>query len=333
MSTETQTAAPPEAVETAEEPKPEQEAPDFKRLLDKPLGTMESFLNVPVFEQLQRVAKLLSASELVPDHFRGNMPNCFIALQLAMRWDMDPFMVMQNIYIVHGKPGLEAKLTIALMNKLGPFKGPIQWEFEGKGENRKCTAYATHRETEERCAATVTWDMVKKEGWLSKKGSKWATMPDQMFQYRTATFLARLYAPEVMMGLRTADELGDIGPKSNTTRKAPLAVASAEDILGAATAAEEKKEKAPDAEPSPALEELFLLLSENGRLKQDEIELRMRYLSNQFFGERDPTGRLLTAEDLIQEPEENINRLLEIATEAGWAVQDDTPGTDGTLFN
>ncbi len=162
------------------------------------------------FNQAQRVAKLFSESKLVPDHFRGSAASVFVALHMAMRMNLDPMMVMQKTYIIAGKPGMEAQLMIALVNARGPFTGPIQWEFAGEGESRQCTAYATHKITGERCEFPLTWKMVKAEGWAGKSGSKWITIPDLMFRYRSATYLARLYCPEVLMGLSTVDELKDV---------------------------------------------------------------------------------------------------------------------------
>lgn len=52
--------------------------------------------------------------------------------------------------------------------------------------------------------------MINAEGWASKNGSKWKTMPDQMFIYRAAAFWQRAYAPELGMGLITTEELGDV---------------------------------------------------------------------------------------------------------------------------
>lgn len=172
-----------------------------------------SLLDSDRFAQIQRVAKLFSESDLVPEVFQGKPANCAVALQMAFRMQIDPMMLMQNMYIVYGRPGIEAKLAIALMNQRGPFEGPVQWRFDGEGEKRSCTAYATHRGTGQRCEATVPWSMVKAEGWIDKKGSKWLTMPDVMFQYRSAMFLGRLYCPEVLLGLPAADELADIGPR------------------------------------------------------------------------------------------------------------------------
>jgi hypothetical protein len=54
--------------------------------------------------------------------------------------------------------------------------------------------------------------MAKAEGWLTKTGSKWITMPELMLKYRAAAFFGRLYAPEVLMGMQTTEEIVDITP-------------------------------------------------------------------------------------------------------------------------
>ena len=161
------------------------------------------------FNQAYRVATAFATSGLVPDHFKNNPAGVFVVLHMATRLALDPFMALQKVYMVHGRPGMEAQLVIALVNARGPFTGPIQWEFSGEGDKRQWTAFATHAKTGERCEATVTWAMVKAEGWAAKNGSKWLTIPDLMGRYRSATFLARLYCPEVILGLSTADELED----------------------------------------------------------------------------------------------------------------------------
>ena len=70
-----------------------------------------------------------------------------------------------------------------------------------------------------RVAVEINLDIAQKEGWLGKTGSKWKTMPEQMLMYRAASAFGRLYAPDVMMGFKTQDELIDIGedkPKAKT---------------------------------------------------------------------------------------------------------------------
>src|SRR5690606_28728464 len=52
--------------------------------------------------------------------------------------------------------------------------------------------------------------MAHAEGWVSKNGSKWKTMPELMIRYRAAAFFGRLYAPEITMGMHTQEEVMDI---------------------------------------------------------------------------------------------------------------------------
>ena len=193
-------------------PKTEENKTKPLSLVAKDDGEFSCYLDTAKFNQLQRAAALLASTEIVPERYRNKAADCFVAMQMAIRIKSDPLMFMQNTYVVQGRPGMEGKYVIALMNARGPFKGPVQWRMEGTGDNRSCTAYATHKITNEKCEATVTWEMATKEGWTTKKGSKWLTMPDQMFKYRSASFLANLYCPEVKMGMLTVEEIIDIEP-------------------------------------------------------------------------------------------------------------------------
>ena len=169
------------------------------------------------FELVQRQAKMLSASSLVPKEFQGNMANCAIALNIAKRLGADPFMCVQNIDIIHGRPAFRAQFLIAMVNASGRFS-PLQFRFEGKGNTRSCQAYAKSRETGETCEGpTVTWAMAEAEGWTKKAGSKWMTMPDLMFTYRAGAFFARVYAPDITLGMMTSEEAADIAPIRNVT--------------------------------------------------------------------------------------------------------------------
>lgn len=176
-----------------------------------------NLLDSSKFGQLQRVASIFAASQLVPAHYQNNLPNCFIALQMSMRLGTDPFMFMQNTHVVHGRPGMEAKLAIALINSSGLFKDSLDYEIEG-GEDASKDGYRV------RCFATrastgkvvygpwIDWSIVKKERWDSKDGSKWKTIPALMFQYRAATWFGRLHCPERLMGMQTRDEVEDVAP-------------------------------------------------------------------------------------------------------------------------
>lgn len=167
------------------------------------------------FEVLQRKAKMLVSSTIVPETYRGNIGNCIIALEMAERMGTPPLMVMQNLYVVHGNPAWSSKYLIGTINASKRFS-PLRYEF--KGEEGKpdygcrCYAYeATDKEHKEPLYGDwITLDMANKEGWTKKAGSKWLSMPNQMLRYRAAAFWQRVYCPEISMGLLTAEEAEDI---------------------------------------------------------------------------------------------------------------------------
>ena len=172
---------------------------------------VSAFTNITAFEDAQRISSMLSKSSLVPKEFQGadGVANCMIALELAQRLNASPMAVMQNLYIIHGRPSWSAQYVIAAINTSGKFS-PLRFKMKGEGADRTCTAQATDRSGELLEGGIVSIQMAKDEGWFGKNGSKWKTMPEQMLRYRAAAFFGRLYAPEIMMGMQTAEELNDV---------------------------------------------------------------------------------------------------------------------------
>lgn len=231
------------------------------------------FSDLALFESGQRMAKLLAASDLVPQQFRGNIANTLIALEMANRTGSSPLAVMQSMYIVHGKPSWSATFIIASINASGRYS-PLRFRMTGEGDDLTCRAYAVERETGERLESPpISIRTAKAEGWYGKAGSKWQTMPELMLRYRAATLFGRLYAADILMGMQTADELADIGettqpqrrdnaPRNGrgttvptnvpTSNNGPATVAEVNELLNSveATKQEAKKEAAPVAPPA-----------------------------------------------------------------------------------
>lgn len=199
------------------------------------------FFNPAVYEQLTKLA----SSSLIPDTYRigaivggktGEGPkktvseaeavaNCMIAFDVAKRIGAAPLMVMQNLYIVYGRPSWSSKFLIATINTCGRFE-PLKFEMTKDGvcnngvQNVKCVAWTTPRGITREADGTpvtskspsalrgtaVTIQMAVDEGWYNKNGSKWRTMPEQMLRYRAASFWCSVYAPELSMGMRTVEE-------------------------------------------------------------------------------------------------------------------------------
>lgn len=195
------------------------------------------------FEALQRVAKPFAEGTIVPAHYKGNIGNCIIAVDLAFRMNLPPLMVMKELYVVNGSPSWSSKFLVACINKSGRFTNiryrkrdlgkigtikvqKVEWKVvNGKNvkdvklvdtdefkdvDNWECVAYCTEKATGETLESDpVTIEMAIKEGWYTKDGSKWVTMPQLMLTYRAAAFWQRTYAPEISMGFPTIEEVED----------------------------------------------------------------------------------------------------------------------------
>ena len=225
-----------------------------------PAETQIGFFTAGGLDLMQRAAHLLSNSTLVPKQYQslwvkrdkyGNqegqptknpnaISNCVLALNMSQRLGADPLMIMQNLYIVEGRPGWSSQFITAAINACGKFS-PLRFEIEDLGEknfewsekvweqnpqngrnfrkdvsknarlrNMKCVAWAIEKATGERISSPpVSIEMAVLEGWYGKDGSKWKTMPEVMLRYRAASFFGKLYAPELLMGIQTAEEIHD----------------------------------------------------------------------------------------------------------------------------
>lgn len=209
-------------------------------------GLATLMLDVNYFEHLQRVAKLMAASNLVPQQYK-NVSDCTIALDMAYASGIRPLFLLQNTQVVKGNITWKGQAVIALINQSGRFAKPLDWEFKKNeaGEVTSATCF-TQDADGNRKEATVTWDMVEGEGW--HRNDKWRTMREQMFCYRSATFFGRRYTPDILAGIPTEGEQDDITSiKDITPRQSKKA-----DALN---------EKAADSEFTPSaqeqVEELF----------------------------------------------------------------------------
>ncbi len=160
------------------------------------------------FELRQREAKAAMASDLLPMPFRNSVPNTLIAMEFANRLNMPLLAVTQSLFVIQGKPSWDGKFVISQIVRRF---GQIFYCVTGTDDEKTCVAWVTHPETGEKMEGPpVSIGMAKSEGWYSKNGSKWKTMPDLMLRYRAATFFARTYLPDLLLGLQTVDEIRDI---------------------------------------------------------------------------------------------------------------------------
>jgi len=190
------------------------------------------------FSEAKDMATYLSGSDLVPEAYRTNekngdkSANIVLALEMAERTKTSPFAVMQNMHVISGKPAWSSQFIISMINSCGRFT-PLKYKFETEEEvrtfertyywnkqkksetkqinNVTCYAYATEIETGDLIVGPkVSLEMAFLEGWYSKPGSKWPTMPQMMLQYRAASFFGRFNCPEMLMGMQSENEVNDV---------------------------------------------------------------------------------------------------------------------------
>lgn len=162
------------------------------------------------FKLAAQMAKAMSQSTIVPPTFQKSEANCMVAISQSQKLGVDPFTVMNNMYLIQGKITWKSEFIIAMINASGKFDTELQFDEEEKdGKPYACTAF-TFKDGRKIAGIKVTMDMADKEGWTKKNGTKWITLPQLMLRYRAAVFFARFNAPELTSGLYTVEEGEDV---------------------------------------------------------------------------------------------------------------------------
>ncbi|MDR2337711.1 MAG: recombinase RecT [Deltaproteobacteria bacterium] len=185
------------------------------------------------FGSINEIINILSGSSIIPETYKKNKGDMMIALDIAMRQNISPLMVMQNLFIIKGRPCWSSQYIISVINSCGRFthlnfdlkdlgEKTVEYNYKnyqtGKYEkvsfkihDFSCFAYCKEKATGETLKSpTVTIEMAVKEGWYDKEGSKWKTMPELMLTYRAASFFGKRYVAEILNGLQSHEEIIDI---------------------------------------------------------------------------------------------------------------------------
>jgi len=236
------------------------------------------FFDPESFERAQRIALMMCKSDFVPKAFQGNdkIPNILIALDVATRMNAQPFMVMQNLNIIQGRPSFSTAFLVGQINSSGRFT-PLEYEVERLGqktleydhtsgykESRKTvkktatydevrvTAFATDLATGRVLKGSpFTLEMAYRSGLFDKADSKWPIEPESMAKKRAATRWANEFAPELALGMPTTESLQD-APEVETVDAVIIPTANPNEKL---RKAEPVAEPVPTKEPEPSDDE------------------------------------------------------------------------------
>ena len=185
------------------------------------------------FDQLLRAANMLSQTSIIPATYQGKPQDCFVALEMATRMGVSPLVVMQNMYVVKGKPAWAGQACTMFINSCGKFTG-VKHVYTGeKGtDSRGCYVTATRiSDGVQVNGVEVTIAMAKAEGWTSN--TKWRNMPELMLAYRASAFFARVHCPEALMGVQLVDEIYDTETSRNAKKTSTLTAALKEETTNA----------------------------------------------------------------------------------------------------
>ena len=180
-----------------------------------------------------KFAEFLAGASLMPNHLRGKPADCFLILMRAVEWQMNPLAVAEKTSVINGKLMFEGQLVAALVNTRTNLEEPLDYQFEGEGDNRvlhvigKVAGWKTPREI------VLTHRQAK----AINKNGQMNINPEQQMCYIGSRLWARRYTPEVLLGVYAPDEMGE----TDTTTE-PDKEPTAEE-LAARAAKVPKKEK------------------------------------------------------------------------------------------
>ena len=197
------------------------------------LATNGVWENKDQFNQLLRAAQMLSQTSIIPQSYQGKPQDCFVAIEMANRMGVSPLVVMQNMYVVKGKPAWAGQACTMFINSCGKFT-QVKHVYTGeKGtDSRGCYVTATRiSDGIQVNGVEVTIAMAKAEGWTSN--TKWRNMPELMLAYRASAFFARVHCPEALMGVQLVDEIYDTETSRNAKKTSTLTAALKEDTINA----------------------------------------------------------------------------------------------------
>lgn len=239
------------------------------------------------YQSMHQIATLMASGKTsVPQHLRGNTADCMAIVLQAMQWQMNPFAVAQKTFIVNGgQIGYEAQLVNAVITTKAPVTGRLQYEWFGDWEkilgvfreveytddNGKKKKYRVPNWTLEdekglgiRVQATFIGESTPRvlETLMlqarTRNSTLWADDPKQQIAYLATKKWARLYCPDVIMGVYTPDEFGDNDREIDITPQVSVSEPSPSPQV----------QRFPAKTPSPEIDEVIAGLVEIAK-KQD----------------------------------------------------------------
>lgn len=196
-------------------------------------------LDTAKFDQMAKVAHVLSTSLVMPEHLRGVKrggtftpfskeqveANAFLIVNQAVRWSVDPFALAAETYVVGGKLGYSGKLVAAVVNSRSGIVSNLFPTYSGEGMNRTVTIHGKFPSDTQPRTITLSVQQAKTDHQM------WTKDPDQKLYYSGVTKWARRHAPETILGVMTDDDLEQM--RANEVHSDPVRLVSSQSLSDA----------------------------------------------------------------------------------------------------
>ena len=194
-------------------------------------SAFDLMMDETVMARFERTAEIMAGSRMtVPKHLQGNVGDCMAIIMQAAQWQMNPYAVAQKTHMVNNVLGYEAQLVNAVITSRAPVKERLHFEWYGdwskvNGKDDKSPTLGV------RVSATLRGENAPRVIDISmaqvgpvRNSPLWAADPRQQIAYLATKRWARLYCPDVILGVYTPDEVIereelDITPVQSTVKK------------------------------------------------------------------------------------------------------------------
>ena len=195
------------------------------------MSALDIMMNETVMVRIESMAARMATSKITtPKHLQGNEGDCMAIIMQAMQWGMNPYAVAQKTHLVNGTLGYEAQLVNAVITARAPVKERLHFEWYGdwskvSGKDDKSPTLGV------RVSATLRGESAPRVIDISmaqvgpvRNSPLWAADPRQQIAYLATKRWARLYCPDVILGVYTPDEVIereelDVTPVQSTVKK------------------------------------------------------------------------------------------------------------------
>lgn len=195
------------------------------------MSALDIMMNETVMIRIESMAARMATSKITtPKHLQGNEGDCMAIIMQAMQWGMNPYAVAQKTHLVNGTLGYEAQLVNAVITARAPVKERLHYEWYGdwskvngkddKSPNLGIKVSATLRGENQPRVIDISMAQVGPV----RNSPLWGADPRQQIAYLATKRWARLYCPDVILGVYTPDEVIereelDVTPVQSTVKK------------------------------------------------------------------------------------------------------------------